>query len=389
MTPSAAPAAMSSTSALQAIAFRLTSHHLAAPLPLSALGEAAAIGLRERPPESAALALRARVKELSPDAYERATAAAELVATYAMRGAVYVAPRDQAAVFVAGSLPSDDKELRSALGNWASYLDSQGVAGSDALNTVTGAIREILGSRGGPLTKGDISSELHTVLLPALEPMCPGCGVGHVPEQLFRLAVIAAGTKVVPGLRPTTFLPADAPPSDRDSRREAGQKLARLFVHLYGPTTADHFAAWRGFLSEAGDGFSGIGEELVPTKFHNRTAWALETDRAVLADPPIAAGVTLLPRDDPFVAQRDRATLAPDKELRRRLWTATGSTGAVLVQGELAALWRGRKQGRRFTVSVEPVQMIRPRALRALATEANAFAAFKGAEEGVVQVAHT
>jgi hypothetical protein len=72
-----------------------------------------------------------------------------------------------------------------------------------------------------------------------------------------------------------------------------------------------------------------------------------------LEAPPAASGVRLLGGHDPYLAQPDRATLVPDAAVRKRLFPSVGRPGAVLVDGRLAGLWRGRKQGDVLEVSVE------------------------------------
>jgi hypothetical protein len=208
-----------------------------------------------------------------------------------------------------------------------------------------------------------------------------------VPEPLFRLAVSTSGATVVLGRTPTTFV-AGTPPTDKPNRRRtAGTELARWFLHLYGPALPEHFAAWRGFPAASGhEKFTMLGDEVTPVTFDGRRAWALTTDLPVLTGAPSAKGVRLLPRDDPFTAQRDRATFAPTKERQRRLWTGLGTSAVVLVDGALAGLWRGRKERGRFTVTVEAIRPIPVPARKLLEAEAAEFASFRGASDSAVQI---
>ena len=70
-------------------------------------------------------------------------------------------------------------------------------------------------------------------------------------------------------------------------------------------------------------------------------------------DPPPAEGVRLLATGDPLLLGRDRERLVPDPAMRKKVWTAVGGAGVVLVDGEATALWRARKQGKRLEVTVE------------------------------------
>jgi Winged helix DNA-binding domain len=80
----------------------------------------------------------------------------------------------------------------------------------------------------------------------------------------------------------------------------------------------------------------------------------LEADLDCLADPPLAGGARLLPAGDPFLAQRDRSTLIPDRAVQRAVWRPVGSPGLVLMTGHPVATWRARQAGPRLDVVVEP-----------------------------------
>ena len=129
---------------------------------------------------------------------------------------------------------------------------------------------------------------------------------------------------------------------------EARLELVRLVVHAYGPVTARHFAAWTGISAdEARERFIELGDELVEVKLDGANAVVLAGDRELLADPPFAVGARLLPAGDPFLAQRDRATLLPDKAHQRAVWRPAGSPGLVLMTGRPVGVWRARPAGGR------------------------------------------
>jgi hypothetical protein len=68
--------------------------------------------------------------------------------------------------------------------------------------------------------------------------------------------------------------------------------------------------------------------------------------------------------------------------VRKRAWPALGGPGLVLVDGEVAGLWRPAKKGRKLVVTVEPLDGLRRSAHDALAAEAERLAPFRGAEVG-------
>lgn len=65
--------------------------------------------------------------------------------------------------------------------------------------------------------------------------------------------------------------------------------------------------------------------------------------------------VRFLPPHDPYMQQRDRQVLAADKKLQRTTWRTVGRPGVVLLIGEIAAVWRPEKRGRRQKLNVTPI----------------------------------
>src|SRR5882762_5042585 len=83
------------------LAFRQRATYLHRRLPPGRLVEAAFAGLQDSAPRSAVLALHARVKEVSPSAWKDP----RFVQVWGPRGAVYVVPRRDVAVFTLGRSP--------------------------------------------------------------------------------------------------------------------------------------------------------------------------------------------------------------------------------------------------------------------------------------------
>lgn len=68
-----------------------------------------------------------------------------------------------------------------------------------------------------------------------------------------------------------------------------------------------------------------------------------------------APGVRLLPPGDPFLQGRDRDVLVPEKPHQKQLWRIIGNPGALLVDGEVAGVWRAKMAGRgALEVTVTP-----------------------------------
>jgi hypothetical protein len=95
--------------------------------------------------------------------------------------------------------------------------------------------------------------------------------------------------------------------------------------------------------------------------------------------------VRLLPPGDPYLQLPNRPLLAPDPQLRKRLFRPVASPGAVLRDGRLVGLWRAKMKGAsKLELTVEKLG---PLARGDLAEEAERVAALRGAREAVLVIA--
>jgi len=70
-------------------------------------------------------------------------------------------------------------------------------------------------------------------------------------------------------------------------------------------------------------------------------------------------GVRFLPPYDPYLLDRDRDLLVPQRAAQRTVWRASGNPGVVLVDGEPVATWRSRKHSP-AGVSIVPLDLAAP-----------------------------
>ena len=110
----------------------------------------------------------------------------------------------------------------------------------------------------------------------------------------------------------------------------------------------------------------------------------MSEDMAVLESPPAAEGIRLIPPGDPYLQKPNRALLASDPELRKRLFRPVASPGAVLRDGRLAGLWRAKAKGRKAELTVEKLGRLRRGELE---EEAQRVAELRGAAEAVLVLA--
>jgi hypothetical protein len=348
----------------QALAYRLAAHNLHERLPAGSERVAAGvIGLQDFPPGLAASALAARVEDADMGA---------LAIVYTFRGAAVAVPPADVAVFTVGLAPPDETAARALIGTAVETLDPEGIGAMEALDRVSDAVADALSD--GPLERDDFHQALRERLPRELLWWCRGCQSHHVHPSLWRATGIRGVLAVAERRgRVTVF---GAPPK-LHGVRTAPAELARRFLHAYGPATHAELAGWAGIAPcHAKALLAAIEKETETVDFAGRRALVLAADD--FGSAPAARGVRLLPPFDPYLDQRDRATLWPDPEVRKRARSGIGAPGALLVEGQFAGLWRPEKKGKRLIVKIEPIRRAARRAAEALEAEASLVAWYRG-----------
>lgn len=343
----------------EAVAFRVAAHGLDRRRPAETPpAELARVALPDYPKGAALLGLAARRAGVVTGTIGEALAEGTLVRAMSLRGTTHVFAEADTAVFTTAVLPTPGsaRAIQDALGPVWTSIESSGIGAGDAVALVTEQIAAVVGD-GRPRSKGDISEALHGRLPDGLELWCERCQVRHVPEQLFRLAVIAAGVRSVDD--GTELAGRGAP--DLSEHGEARAELVRRFLGAYAPVSARAFAEWSGLgPSEAKASLAALGDEVVTVHLDEQPVLALAADVERLRSPADVTGVRLVPAGDAFLHQRDRATLVGDPAQRRSLWRPAGAPGLVLVDGRPAGTWRHKQAGHRLTVDMEPWARLSP-----------------------------
>jgi hypothetical protein len=125
-----------------------------------------------------------------------------------------------------------------------------------------------------------------------------------------------------------------------DARRE----LARRYLRVFGPATAGGFGRWAGVSRRAAaETFASLEPSLLPVRSPLGDERLLAEDEPVVRaaeQPPAPA--RLLPSGDSYFLLHgaERELLVPREDRRERLWTSRVWPGALLVEGEIAGVWR-------------------------------------------------
>lgn len=360
----------------QVIGYRLAVHDLAA---RGDAGAVLATGMQAHPnPRTAAWAWRLRTGAALPRE--------GLVLVHSARAALHLHRAADANV-LAGALHIDDgRSLTPATaGSFAAEIERAGVGFGSALDMVARAMRDVM-SDGVPRTKGELSGAVTPLVDPRLAPWCPGCEVFHVDDLLFRAATLQATLGIPAGGegRSASRYRQVAAAADV-ARPEARATVLRRFLHAFGPASPANLAAWLGMTPAAARMWWAEAEpDLVPVQVDGRPLWAHANDVAAITSAATPRGVRLLPPYDPFTELADREFAVPDQTLRRQVWRAAGIPGVLLVDGEVAGVWRQKTSGSRLTITVTEFRTLSADRRSEADADAHLLAAEAGAREAEV-----
>ena len=285
----------------QILAFRRRVGSLDARMPMSveSLRRAAWAGLQDSMPRAALLSLHARVEDVGPSTW----ADSSLAQLWGPRYTTYVVPKRDFALVSLGRYPDDTK-------------------GRERAERIAGHLRAQL--RDARKIDREIEPE-------------PG-----VHPNSFRYAA-TTGTVAIrwEGARAPLIWIVPAPELEP---AEACRQLARRYLHVFGPTTADGFARWAGISRRgAASAFASLEGSLLAVRTPLGDEWLLAEDEpAMRATEAAPAPARLLPSGDPYflLDGRERELLVPRADRRSLLWTSRVWPGALLVEGEIRGTWR-------------------------------------------------
>lgn len=313
----------------QILAFRRRVGSLDARLPKSAqsLRRAAWAGLQDSMPRAALLSLHARIDGIAASTLDDRS----LAQLWGPRYNTYVVAKRDFALFSLGRLP-DHAKGRERAERMAARLHAH--------------------LDGGRMTDREVGRAL---------------GLGNELRYATTTGTIAIRWDGARAPELWTVDAADLSPAD--ARRE----LARRYLHVFGPATANGFARWAGVSRSAANAtFTSLAGSLLPVRTPPGDAWLLAEDEPLLrAAATAAAPARLLPSGDAYflLDGAERELLVPRAEQRHRLWTPRVWPGALLVDGEIRGTWRRAQH----TVQADPWTRLSRAARDAVEAEACAL----------------
>ena len=325
--------------------FRLHSHHLDAFYTKEDLIAAAgACGMQNSPPGAWETALYNRIPSCSQEdmnhfLYQERC----LLQAWSLRGAPVVFPEEESDVFLSALIPQEDEP----------WIYTQGI--SLALDFLQMSFEELL-----PMLK-QVMPRLNgktIVTKSALDQTLAEWMLPLLPEEKKTLwnhpSMYGSPDKQTVGGAVVSFLLRPWTGHPLENQGEGEKELVRKFLHCYGPATPASFEGWLGCSGkQARRMWKAVSEEMEPVKAAGKNAWILSEDKACLLSPEsLQRELLLLGGHDPYLDQRDRSILQPDKSLHKQIWKMVANPGTVVYRGEIIGIWTSKKKSRGMEMKI-------------------------------------
>ncbi|MEU4422720.1 crosslink repair DNA glycosylase YcaQ family protein [Actinoplanes sp. NPDC024001] len=289
------------------------------------------LGIQEYTPGSARVALTARTSAEPEDD--------RLISVWAARGAPHLHRRSDLAALVRQLWPLTDADASARI-NSAQIPDGWPM-GIRAFTVTAEAFRAVVTE---PMPRGAASTEVSRRVPPELTYDCRGCKARHIAGNVWQHAGLAGGVEVLSRGRDALLGPIpDAPPMP--SANAGIDRMIETYLRFLGPATPAEVAKYLG--SSTAEIRKVWPAELVEVRVDGRAAWVPEPQVADLETAETPPGVRWLPGMDPLLQARDRDLLLPGRDRQKEVWRPLGNPGVLLVDGDIAGVWRARMAGRK------------------------------------------
>jgi Winged helix DNA-binding domain len=270
----------------------------------------------------------------------------ELATVWSVRGAPHLYRREDLASVAAAVAPFSDADAGKRIFDAAKPLKAAGIGNLAALDAVASAMRSVVTK---PMAKGAVSTRMTALMDPPYLRFCRPCNTTHMYEMPFRLGALRAGLELQPGTSPPVLRRI---PGLKRAAAEAAERhdVIRAYLRLLGPATPKQVAGYLDALMR--DVQARWPADAIEVSVDGETRWALAGDADDLTGGP-ARVTRLLGPFDLFLQARDRQLLVADLVRAKALWPTLGRPGAVLVDGEIAGLWRPRASGKNLKLQIE------------------------------------
>jgi hypothetical protein len=164
------------------------------------------------------------------------------------------------------------------------------------------------------------------------------------------------------------------------SFRPEHDRLARRYLHGYGPASPTDLAAWWGMgLSPARTAVEAVGSDLAEWRWEGQPVWSLREDvyQRELVTPAVPV-VRLIPAFDTYLLGYRNREAAVAKADQGQVFHGGQVVPVVLVDGCAAGTWRYEQRGSQMRISTAPFREFSPPVREGIAGEAEDIGRFYG-----------
>jgi hypothetical protein len=327
------------------------------------------LGVQEYTPGSIQVALAARTSaELTDD---------RLLMVWAARGAPHLHRRKDLRALAQALWPVSDADATARI--QSGQIPEGMKLGIAAFTATAEAMREVV-TRSMP--RGEVSTEVSKRVPRSLTYDCRSCKARHIAGNVWQHSGLAGGVQVESRGKDATLGPIKDWPGV-PSENEGIDKLIDVYLRLLGPATPVEVAKYFG--SSAAEMRKVWPGDLAEVTVDGRRRWLPASAVADLRSAKAASGVRLLPAMDALLQARDRDLLVPDRGQQKEIWKLLGNPGVVLVDGEIAGVWRAKMAGKkRVDLTVTPFGTLSAKVRKAVDAEAGEVARARGVDDASI-----
>ena len=332
------------------------------------------IGVQDSAIHPARLAFDARLAKTPSDA--GIGPGKPIALAWSLRGAPHLHRRRDLDTLTAALWPLSEADAAGRLNETGPSVKRAGIAALDQFSIARDAMRAVVTR---PTAKGAASTAVTKRIPKSMRRNCRVCKAEHISDSAMRTTALAAGVELEPGTAPPVLVPRPGTKSVDAPDLKALRRLLRAYLTLLGPATPADAAGY--FEVRTADAMQAWPDDLAELTVDGKSVWLPVdcVDDLTSAPPPDL--VRLLGPFDPYLQARDRSLLVPDKAIHKSLWPVLGRPGVLLVDGEVAGVWRPKASGGKLTLIVDAFAPLDPPAWRAVDAEAERVAAVRGARD--------
>jgi hypothetical protein len=327
------------------------------------------LGIQDYTPDSTLVALTARTSAEPDDD--------RLITVWAARGAPHLHRRADLPDLVEQLWPVDDDDAAARIRS--GQIPDAAPLGLSAFTATAEAFRAVV---TGPLPRGEASTQVSRRVPAELTYDCRSCGARHIAGNVWQHAGLAGGVEVLARGKDATLGPIPAAPPLPSANRGVDRLIA-TYLRFLGPAGPAEVAKYLGSTTTV---IKRVWpSDLVEVRVDGRRAWLPRPEAELLETVAAPRGARWLPAMDPLLQARDRDLLVPVRERQKEVWRILGNPGVLLVDGEIAGVWRARMSGRkRVDLSVTAFGKLTGAQKDLLAEEAAQVARARGVPEAQV-----